>query len=64
MEDGNSVFLWLVLALLGYGWIRFLLLKIFKKPIFWKLDKAIEFADKVFPTGLVRMFFDIFYWTH
>lgn len=64
MADNSYALLWLITALLVYGWVRFLLYKIFNRPVFEKLDRMIVFIDKFFPTGLVQIFFDIFHWTH
>ena len=62
MAEGNTAFLWLVLVLLCYMWIRFLLSRILKRPVFEDFENMI---NKFLPSdagGLFRLFFDIACW--
>ena len=42
MAEENYVFVWLLLILLGYAWIRFLLRRMLKRPVFEKFEAIIN----------------------
>ena len=42
MAEENYVFLWLLLILLGYAWIRFLLRQMLKRPVFEKFEATLN----------------------
>ena len=62
MPEENYVFLWLLLILLGYAWIRFLLRRMLKRPVFEKFEATI---NKFLPWDAgswVNFFFQILPW--
>lgn len=62
MAEGNTAFLWLVLVLLGYAWVRFLLSRILQRPVFEDFENMINKFLPLDAGGWFRLFFDIACW--
>lgn len=62
MAEGNTAFLWLVLVLLCYMWIRFLLRRILKRPVFEDFENMVNKFLPLDAEKWVRLFFDIVCW--